>query len=122
MDKEKLTPEMLEYLQAAEEEKRGKEKKEALRETVINQFRLSGKKFEGFSYSRSRSYKIDEALFFAWIAETWPDLVKEMKQDLIDPVKFASFHDQGLISYEEIPEWVYAETYSDRLTPRRKKI
>jgi hypothetical protein len=119
--KEPPTPEMIEYSRLAEVEATAKTARELLRPVVIEQFLQSGKKYEGISYSSSKSYPIDELSFYAWVAETWPHLVRDLTQDLIDPIKFELAQAKELLTFDEIPESVYKLKETERITSSRRK-
>lgn len=116
-----LTPEMEEYARASEEAAKNKKIMEDLRPVVLEQCQQAGKQFEGLTWSKNRKYDIDPLNLYKWVEQEWPHLVRELTQNVIDPEKFAKAHDTKLISYEEIPEWVYSEDITYRLTPSRRK-
>jgi hypothetical protein len=121
-EKEKLTPEMEEYVRVSREFTALENRKKELRPVILEQFKQAGDiKFEGISFSSSAVYAINDNLFYDWVAREWPHHVRALTQDLICPLKFAEYHDKGLISYEELPEEIYSTTYTDRITPGRKR-
>jgi hypothetical protein len=105
------TPEMREYLEMDAQEKKAKERKEELRDTIIKQRQRLGLKFQTLSITSGKRRTYDESKLYEWAAGfVEPDILEEMTVRTIDSAKFKIFESQGKIQFERFPDGCYTET------------
>jgi hypothetical protein len=117
-----MTSEMTDYFEADGLEKRAKEIKEKLRDTVIAQMKDLDHPIKGIKLGKQERLKYNNEVFYEWVKTSYPTLLADLALKAIDSKRYGEMLAKKLVGIPS-PE-CYDESTPNTLTcqhPKKRK-